>query len=104
MKIFNLFNKNIVYKSFQLYKLIKLLSGWRTKYNVDQYDDVIGKAFTIINKFRLRIGKISPSFVLPDDQLSEDFIIRFFAAAKTNNYEVLSHKLSGSTKFNLIKK
>ena len=75
---------------YNFYKLVKLLRGWERKYTPEQYDMVISSAFNLINKHDLQPGKLSPPFTLPNTQLEEEFIKKFFKAAKDNGYEVVS--------------
>jgi hypothetical protein len=90
---------------YNFYKLVKLLRGWERKYTPEQYDMVISSAFNLINKHDLQPGKLSPPFTLPNTQLGEEFIKKFFKAAKDNGYEVVSKpsEKQGHTTFNFTR-
>jgi len=74
-----------------MYKLTKLLKRWGFKYSPVDYDGVIEKAFALINTFELKAGKASMNFDIPKNQLSEEFIAKFFAAASNNGYITISY-------------
>ncbi len=83
-----------------------MLRGWNEKYDPSEYDGVVEKAFTLINGYNLKPGKKSPAFTLPNEQLDEEFIIKFFEAAESNGYNVISKITEGKeshTTYNFIK-
>ena len=90
---------------YNFYKLVKMLRGWKQKYTSSDYDKVISDAFELINDYNLQPGKLSPSFTLPNIQLEEEFIKKFFKAAEDKGYQVISKpsEKEGSTTFNLIR-
>ncbi len=98
--------KKSVSNAYNFYKLVKLLRQWDKKYTPKQYDNVISDAFDLINKYDLSPGKLSPPFTLPNSQLEQEFIRKFFKAAKDNGYEVISKpsERKAYTTFNFIKK
>jgi len=87
---------------YDFYKLVKLLRNWKEKYSPEEYDNVIYDAFKLINGYNLQPGKLSPPFTLPNVQLEEEFIKKFFNVAKENGYEVVSNpsEREGYTTFN----
>lgn len=80
---------------YNFFKLVKMLRGWGEKYDPSEYDDIIEKAFTIIDGYNLKPGRKSPPFTLPNDQLDEEFIIKFFEAVDRNGYIVISKITEG---------
>lgn len=82
--------KNPFKNYYNFFKLVKLLRGWK-KYESSQYDGVVDEAFTLINAYDLKPGKRSPKFSLPNDQLDEEFIIKFFERADSDGYHVVSY-------------
>ena len=90
MKNWKAFNENFIKNAYNFIKLVKLLRGWEKKYQPSQYDEVIEKAFVLIDGYGLKPGKLSPSFTLPNVQLEEEFIKKFFEAAKSHGYDVFS--------------
>lgn len=112
MKNWKAFNEGIfsdikkgVSNVYNFIKLVKMLRGWERKYTPTDYDKVISDAFDLINGYNLPPGKLSPPFTLPNYQLEEEFIKKFFIAAKQNGYKVESKpsEIEGSTTFNFIK-
>jgi len=112
LKIYESFNEGLfanikkgVSNSYNFYKLVKMLRGWESKYKPEQYDKVISDAFDLINSYNLQPGKMSPPFTLPDEQLEEEFIKKFFVAAEYNGYKVISNpsEREGYTTFNFIR-
>ena len=75
---------------YNFFKLVTMLTGWERKYTPDQYDKVISDAFELINAHNLQPGELSPPFTLPNNQLKEEFIKKFFKAAEENGYKVIS--------------
>jgi len=96
-----MFNENFIKNSYNFIKLVNMLRGWERKYTPEEYDGVIEKAFKLINSYGLKPGKLSPPFTLPNEQLKQEFIIKFLKAAEYNRYEVISTpKDSNYTTFN----
>jgi hypothetical protein len=97
--------KKGVSNAYNFIKLVKLLRGWQRKYTPEDYDNVIKEAFDLINGYNLQPGKLSPPFSLPNIQLEEEFIKKFFKAAEDNGYKVESRasEREGYTTFNFIR-
>lgn len=112
MKNWKTFNEGIfsgikkgVENVYNFYKLVKMLRGWERKYTPSDYNKVISDAFELINGYNLQPGKLSPPFTLPNVQLEEEFIKKFFKAAEDNGYKVVSKpsEKEGFTTFNFIR-
>ena len=89
------------------FQLIRILKGYKIRYQPEEYDDVIKQAFALIDGYDLPKGQLSPSFTLPDEARHDEFIKKFFKAASDHGYEVVRNPSSGLsetyTTFNFYK-
>ena len=95
------FNENVFKNAYNFIKLVKILRGWQKKYEPEDYDGVIAKAFDLIDSYDLKPGKLSPPFTLSNSQLKMAFIKKFMNAAEEHGYKIVSKPAEDdSTTFN----
>jgi hypothetical protein len=105
IKNWKMFNEGLIKNVYNFYKLVKMLKGWKQKYQPSDYDKVIEDAYELIDSYGLEDGKKSPSFTLPNNQLDEQFIKKFLKKAGDHGYKVISEPSdkTGHTKFNFTR-